>query len=47
MTHTAWDLINRLPTSPDIFQKIVKLEGVKKEENPNWNEILDKKSSHK
>ena len=43
----AWDLINRLPTSPAIFQSIVKLEGVRGAEEANWNLILDQKSPHK
>jgi hypothetical protein len=40
-------LINRLPTSPQEFSKIVKLEEVRDKEEKNWNELLDLKSSYK
>jgi hypothetical protein len=40
-------LINRLPTSPQEFSKIVKLEGIRGVEEKNWNLILDQNSNYK
>jgi len=44
---SAWKLINRLPTSPQIFADIISLKGVRDSETKNWNNILDSVSTYK
>lgn len=45
----AWKLLNRLPTSPQIFADIVQLKGVRDvpESEKTWRHILDSSSSYK
>lgn len=32
----VWKLINNLPTSPITMEKVLKLQGIKNEEKPDW-----------
>ena len=43
----AWNLLNRLPTSPEIFKVIIQLEGVRGQQKKNWDLILDSNSIYK
>jgi len=43
----AWKLLNRLPTSPQIFADIVALHGVRDQAEKKWNNILDPNSAYK
>ena len=43
----AWNLLNRLPTSPEIFKEIILLQGVRGQEQKNWKLILDSNSIYK
>ena len=43
----AWKLLNRLPTSPEIFKEIIQLKGVRGEQSKNWDLILDSNSIYK
>ncbi|EGR29288.1 ubiquitin carboxyl-terminal hydrolase family protein, putative [Ichthyophthirius multifiliis] len=40
-------LLNRLPISPEIMNKVVNLEGVKQVKDRNWNQIFDTQNSYK
>jgi len=42
LANDAWDLIIKLPTNPQIFEKIKNLEGYE-----NWESLLDSTSNHK
>ena len=43
----AWKLLNRLPTSPEIFKEIIQLKGVRGEQKKNWELILDSNSIYR
>ena len=43
----AWKLLNRLPTSPELFKEIIELKGVRGEQSKNWDLILDSNSIYK
>lgn len=44
----AWKMINRLPTSKEIMDKISRLEGISNEKNDNfWEELLHSKSNYR
>jgi len=43
----AWKLLNRLPTSKQIYQDIVQLKGIRDENEKNWNLILNTESTYK
>ena len=46
----AWKLLNRLPTSPQVFADVVMLKGVREAEGPaarDWNSILDLSSKYR
>ena len=43
----AWKLLNRLPTSPDVFRNLVELKGVRNSQSRDWNLIIDSKSNYK
>jgi hypothetical protein len=45
----AWKLLNRLPTSRELYFDIVRLKGVRDETqtSKNWNVVLPKESSYK
>ena len=43
----SWKLLNRLPTSPGIYYDIVTLKGVRGNEKPDWEHILDFESTYK
>jgi len=42
----VWKLLNRLPTSPEILNKVMSLEGVKSVESPNWKVLLDMNNNY-
>ena len=43
----AWKLLNRLPTSPEIFSDILLLTGVKETSEKAWDHILDSNSTYR
>ena len=44
----AWKMINRLPTSTEIMEKITRLEGISNEKNEGfWDDLLHTKSNYK
>ena len=44
----AWKMINRLPTSKEIMEKITKLEGISNEKNEGfWEDLLHTKSNYR
>lgn len=47
VANEAWKLLNRLPTSPEIFTNILLLEGVRDVSGRNWNNFLDANSTYK
>ncbi|KAL4448730.1 hypothetical protein ABPG74_012819 [Tetrahymena malaccensis] len=47
VSESAINLLNRLPASPDLVRKVLNLEGVKGNNNPDWSLILDTKNSQR
>ena len=44
---SAWDLFIRLPPIPSIIQKLLRFEGLDREKQNNWNELIDASSVYK
>ncbi|EAR94410.2 ubiquitin carboxy-terminal hydrolase (macronuclear) [Tetrahymena thermophila SB210] len=47
VANATWRFISRLPISPVLYEKIVKLEGIRNEKNPNWETVLGGESMYK
>jgi hypothetical protein len=47
LSEAVMNLLNRLPASPVLVNKILNLESVKNSANPNWKALLDTKNSFK
>ncbi|EAS02785.2 ubiquitin carboxy-terminal hydrolase (macronuclear) [Tetrahymena thermophila SB210] len=47
VSENAINLLNRLPASPDLVRKVLNLEGVKGNNQPDWSLILDTKNSQR
>ncbi|KAL4498387.1 hypothetical protein ABPG72_013193 [Tetrahymena utriculariae] len=47
VSESAINLLNRLPASPDLVRKVLNLEGVKGNNDPDWSLILDTKNSQR
>ena len=47
VANEAWKLLNRLPTSPEIFENILMLKGVKDASDRDWSSLLDSSSTYK
>lgn len=45
LSESVMNLLNRLPASPMLVQRILNLEGVRGTENAKWSELLDTKNS--
>lgn len=45
LSESVMNLLNRLPASPMLVQRILNLQGVRGSENANWNQLLDTKNS--
>jgi ubiquitin carboxyl-terminal hydrolase 34 len=44
---SAWRLINRLPTSPQLFADIIALKGIRDAADKKWDLVLDSVSTYK
>ena len=42
-----WKLLTSLPTSPKIMEQVIKLEGIRNSEKPDWSQIFDANSNYK
>jgi len=47
VANEAWKLLNRLPTSSEIFENILVLKGVKDASDRDWSSLLDSSSTYK
>lgn len=47
LAEAAWAILSSLPPMPDILKKILRLEGVKDAKEPNWENIVETKSTIK
>jgi hypothetical protein len=43
----VWDILQRIPTSPQLLESIISLEGVRESKPPNWDALLSAKSSYR
>lgn len=43
----TWKLLARLPISPVLYEKILRLDEIRDKEQPNWENILNTKSIYK
>lgn len=45
--HEAWKLLQRLPTSHNLMNMIINLEGIKDAQKPDWSKIFPQQSPYR
>lgn len=47
VANDTWRFLSRLPISPVLYEKIVKLEGIRNQKDPKWETVLGGESMYK